>query len=647
MPVVVASIRHRRGLRSELPASLEEGELGLTLDTGELFIGTPSFPPATTRTVFPWQNTQILTEWSPNSEELIRAILRDRDVAFDPTDPLRGLYPVPDGADPDTQTVRTPELIWRNGSTYGRFRVSRRLQEVVDEVVSVRAYGARGDGRRNPPSANSADLRFAETQALRVAILDAANTRADRNTPSGWKRRALHFPAGVYEILGPLPLPPGACWIGEGPDNTVIVLDRESDPTVGFDDCVLFTIDGGLTSSDYLSTADVNPTGLDALLASHAYSSMDPASLPEDIVVEGIRFVVRGRGPSSIPHDVARIVRARRVVFRDCVFEGDYAGGKSLGLNYDPNTDGIAVVLDGAGSAEGCREIRFESCRFTDSTYGLLVVDDVDSVDIDSCSFERLFRGISLYENVGVTPGNGIKGINVGTDGPRRFRVEGCRFDDVEGEGIQVFGTGVLDRSTNVFYEEPHGLISISNRFGNVGNGNFAAAVDSNAAWCVYFDDSAPWCASIADLFARNQSREATGTQIRRIRAEIGGVHAVLGLQDPPVRPGGTVLLPAGTTSLTPTGIRSFVGIEAGVLIRYRISDPTMGGGLIRAGTLRAVTDGTDIAWSDVYDWKGPSDYIRLEPVLTGGGTMLEVHFTNNDPSLSAQLSWTLEYLNF
>lgn len=645
MPVVVASIRHRRGLRSELPAALAEGELGLTIDTGELFVGTPSLPQAATRTVFPWQNTRILTEWSPAVEEVLYAILRDRDVAFDPGDPLRGLYPLPDGASPDTQTVRTPDLIWRDGATFGRIRVRRALQEVLDDVVSVRAYGARGDGSRDGPTANGADLRYAETQALRVAILDAANTRADTSAPRGWRRRALFWPAGVYEILGPLPIPPGARWIGEGPDNTVVVLDREADPTVGFDDCVLFTVDGTLDSGTYLATADTDPGGLDALLANHAYASIDPAATPDDIVIEGIRFVVRGRGPSGIPHDVLRLVRAHRVVFRDCVFEADYSGGKALGLPWDPDVDSIAVVIDGAGTADGGRDIRFEHCVVRNATYGSLVTDDVSGVSFSGCVFERLYRAVSLYE---AHPGGTVKGLTRGPNGPARVLVEGCTFDDVEGEGLVFWGAPSIDRSSSNFLEYGHGLVSVANRFHNVGNGNFAAAVDSNAAWCVMFADTAPWCVSVGDVFARNASREGLGADVRRIYARQRGRHIVLSPQDALVRPGETITLPAGTATPTSTGIVAYLSREKGFRVRYTVREDTGGvpGGLLRRGTIHAVSEGSAVAWSDEYDYVGPTDYVTLEPFLTAGNTAVELRFTNTDPSKNAFFTYEVEYVN-
>lgn len=56
-------IQIRRGDKEALPQALEEGEFGLALDTGELFIGAPNLPKLTYRNSFPYQNVRVLTEF--------------------------------------------------------------------------------------------------------------------------------------------------------------------------------------------------------------------------------------------------------------------------------------------------------------------------------------------------------------------------------------------------------------------------------------------------------------------------------------------------------------------------------------------------------------------------------------------------------
>ena len=62
--ISVSRLQHRRGIRADLPETLNEGELGWCLDSRELFIGNSNAYTG---------NSQVLTEWSRN-DEIIRHI---------------------------------------------------------------------------------------------------------------------------------------------------------------------------------------------------------------------------------------------------------------------------------------------------------------------------------------------------------------------------------------------------------------------------------------------------------------------------------------------------------------------------------------------------------------------------------------------
>lgn len=80
MIIVISKIQVRRGEEVEL-STLDVGELAMTTDTGRFFIGhdpevgNPNF----NRTVFPYQNVEILTENSPRVGELFSQHVRDQD----------------------------------------------------------------------------------------------------------------------------------------------------------------------------------------------------------------------------------------------------------------------------------------------------------------------------------------------------------------------------------------------------------------------------------------------------------------------------------------------------------------------------------------------------------------------------------------
>jgi hypothetical protein len=69
--IQISRIQHRRGLRSELPEALGEGEFGLATDTGEVFMGAPNLDKIQHRKlggsrvegIFPYTNIRLLTEF--------------------------------------------------------------------------------------------------------------------------------------------------------------------------------------------------------------------------------------------------------------------------------------------------------------------------------------------------------------------------------------------------------------------------------------------------------------------------------------------------------------------------------------------------------------------------------------------------------
>lgn len=61
--IQISRIQHRRGTSGELPDALADGEIGVTTDTGEVFMGAPNLPGIQSRKSYPYQNIKILTEF--------------------------------------------------------------------------------------------------------------------------------------------------------------------------------------------------------------------------------------------------------------------------------------------------------------------------------------------------------------------------------------------------------------------------------------------------------------------------------------------------------------------------------------------------------------------------------------------------------
>jgi hypothetical protein len=174
--VQISRIQVRRGLNENLP-QLAAGEMGWSTDTQQLYIGNgvtdaPDFAPAE-------GVTEILTEYT-NFLNLIR------DYTFRGTESGYTSITGTSAIDP----------------------VKRTLQAVLDENVSVKHFGAVGDG--------TVDDTAAIDRAIRQIYVSSLNT----SYPP--VRRVIRFPAGTYVVTSNIVVPPNCTLVGEGKNNTII-----------------------------------------------------------------------------------------------------------------------------------------------------------------------------------------------------------------------------------------------------------------------------------------------------------------------------------------------------------------------------------------------------------------------------------------
>lgn len=311
MPIVsISKIQHRYGLSDNGPSNsdnlqLSAAELGWELDTRRLFIGNG--PIAEGAPVI--GNTEILTEHT-------------NIIAID------DLYKY------------TAELTGYTHSTQ-----SRTLQSKLDEYVSVRDYGAVGDGTTDDTNAikNALEELFAST------------------TQNNYVRRTLFFPAGVYNVSDTIGIPPFAKLVGEGKNSSVIMFDGE-DTSVP----VVTTVDGRYQQGGSIS---------------------EDNRRPQHIEVNGMSFERNLESESPI----LEVASSTQCVFRNIGFSS-----VTTGIPTTPGGLGACVTVSNPAAAIVTNNIVFENCSFQQNAYGIEIDNDVFNIVFNGCYFENLWEGVKI-----------------------------------------------------------------------------------------------------------------------------------------------------------------------------------------------------------------------------------------------------------
>ena len=302
MPIVqISRIQHRRGKKTDLP-QLAAGELGWSIDDQRLYIGNGTVADGAPAV----GNTEIITGSSS---------------AF--TTALKHTYK---GYLGDSTPITTS--------------TQRPVAEKLDDIVSVKDFGAKGDDSTAdlPAIQNAIDEVYRDT--------DKADTRS---------RRILFFPAGTYRINASMTIPPHAHLVGEGPDKTVIRNSGNGPVAV---------------------TEDTN---------GNVYGSI--GSAPTQIQVSNMTF------RNTVAYGGVSIDNATKLYFNNCKFQGSYAQGGADASN----SKGITVR---STSALPCSQIVFNQCQFTKFARLVDLSYDVTNVRFNDCDFSVSYYGALIGEQM-------------------------------------------------------------------------------------------------------------------------------------------------------------------------------------------------------------------------------------------------------
>lgn len=366
--VQVSRITNRKGLTENLP-QLAGAELGWCVDTRRLFIGNGTLQEGAPVI----GNTEILTEFS-DIVALSDYIYKDIAVG----------YAAQTGPTPSDPTVRT-------------------VQEKLDDIASVRDFGAVGDG--------VADDTVAINRALYQLYCRENNSQI---------RRMLYFPAGTYRVVETIIIPSYAKLVGEGADCTTIFLDENVD----------------ISSL----TAYVARYG-DSLQQVGANIGNNGATPPRNIEISSMTFQT---GPET---DVFLVEDATQCYFDSVNFLGPYTAADFTAPGGSPITAATILASDIAGVRFSStvtlvsNNITFDKCRFDGLTWGVNTDNQIQSVTVSNGKFSNLYRGVVL--------GSGAV-VNGGATG---FRTVGNMFDSIYSQGILYGDVSVNVTANNVFYD--------------------------------------------------------------------------------------------------------------------------------------------------------------------------------------------------
>jgi hypothetical protein len=374
MPIVsISKIQHRHGLSNNGPSDpstlqLSTAELGWEIDTRKLFIGNGPVSEGAPAI----GNTEVLTQYSD---------ILDISSGYQYKGAAAG-YTSITGVDANNPTVRT-------------------LQRKLDDFVSVKDFGAKGNGTDD------------DTAAINRAFYELFARESNTEV-----RRSLLFPAGVYLVSSTIKIPTYAKVFGEGKQSSII---RQTSVTPGV----------ALADSKQQIGANIGSNG---------------ATIPSFIEINDISF------ENTTAGTVLDIASSQNCVFRRL--------GLSGSSDTAPNVVGTGetTVTISSTAINNTKNIVFEQCDISNNVFGVVANDDMQGILFNGCYFHNLFKGVKLGETA---TGTGPKGLkitngffdNIYSTGIHSYNISGVvsaynYFADV---GNSLNGTGNPTADTIIF----------------------------------------------------------------------------------------------------------------------------------------------------------------------------------------------------
>ena len=374
--IQVSRITQRKGLQEDLP-QLAGAEFGWAIDQRRLFIGNGTLAEGAPTI----GNTEILTEYS----DLLANI-----QTYTYQGAAAG-YVVQTGPSPSDP-------------------VSLTLQQTLDQWVSVKSFGAIGNGIAD------------DTDAINRALFQLYCRDVNPEI-----RRSLFFPAGVYRITQSIIIPPYATLYGEGTLNSIIQMSASPD-------------DSSLRAYVARLGDNYQNTGVNI-------GSVPGSITPTHVTVRDIAF-------QSLDEDVSvfLIEDAAQCSFEDVSFVGALTTD-----NLTSSGAEISCVRFDSSVSLISNNIVFRRCYFSGTNYGIFNDNEIQSISVSDSDFDTLYQGIRLMDD--------------GGDSSSGFRIVGNSFNNIYVEGIYTGGDVSLTVSSqNIFLDVGNHFLGLANPYSSIIN---------------------------------------------------------------------------------------------------------------------------------------------------------------------------------
>ncbi len=344
--VQISRIQVRRGQKNQgsgVP-QLAGGELGWAVDSRELYIGNGSVAEGAPAV----GNTKLITE---------------HDDLFTLADQYTYL---------NGQTVQT--------GTSTTSPIKRTLQQRLDEIVSIRSFGAEGDGTD-------------QTVAIQRAIDQLYINSSTKGTEQS--RVSLYFPAGIYQLTSTIYIPPYATIIGDGMDKTK------------------FNVTSNVTAFQTVNASSTPGSYADD-------SSSTTINQAMHITMSGFTIATTS---TSLPAMILQSVK--RSNFKEIKITGPWTTGTAL------TTTNAAIKMGSLSNLVCTQRNKFDHVNISGFTTAIASDDDVYNNHFHCSYFESCGYGIQFGQNT-------VIGAQGQSTGPCKNKFSQCQFSDIDREAIAI-----------------------------------------------------------------------------------------------------------------------------------------------------------------------------------------------------------------